>query len=388
MTPFRLPVRVFMAPGCLGELEPELRRLHAKRVLLVTDGGLMSTPWPEEVARLARPVLTDSATRPNPRVDDIDALAREARAAGVDAVVGLGGGSVLDAAKAVAMLITNPDPSGCTRSIAEYEGKNRFEHAAAPFLAIPTTCGTGSEVTWVSVVSDPAAKRKRSIKGDGMFATAAFVDADVIESLPNALVATTAMDAVTHAIEAVVGRAANPTSDELAAAALRRLLPALEAMAQSGERDHVGLMEGSTLAGMAFGNSDVGAVHCLSEAIGGVTDAPHGLLNAVLLVPVLRYTQHEIEKPLSQLAEAAGVGTAGGPGRGVEHTCLHTARAEAFLERLDALRRGLGLPDVAMLGIDASLHGELALSAEQNGSNTSCRRDMTAVDYHNLLSGV
>ncbi len=366
MMPFRLPVRVFMAPGCLSELDGELRRLRAERVLLVTDSGLQATPWPDMVARLARPVLTDASTRPNPRVADIDRLAREARHAGVDVVVGLGGGSVLDAAKAVAMLITNPG------SIADYEGKNRFEHAAAPFLAIPTTCGTGSEVTWVSVVSNPATKRKISIKGDGMFAAAAFVDPDLLASLPDGLVASTAMDAVTHAVEAAVGRAANPTSDALAAAALQRLVPALEAMAGGGERDTLRLMEGSTLAGMAFGNADVGAVHCLSEAIGGVLDMPHGLLNAVLLVPVLRYTESEIQEPLAALVSGAGLRDA----------------ARLFIDRLDALRRALGLPDVAGLGVDPGLYDDLARLAAENGSNASCRRHMTATDYHALLSDV
>jgi len=381
VTPFRLPVRVFMAEGCLSELEPELRRLGASRVLLVTDSGLLGTPWPEQVTRAVNPVLVDAATRPNPRVEDINMLACEAREAGIDAVVGLGGGSVLDAAKAVAVLITNPGPDGDMRSIVDLEGKNRFEHAAAPFLAIPTTCGTGSEVTWVSVISDPDSRRKLSVKGDGMFAAAAFADARLIETLPDDLVATTAMDAVTHAIEAAVGRAANPTSDGLAAAALGRLLPALETFASRGERDHPRLMEGATIAGMAFGNADVGAVHCLSEAIGGVLDLPHGLLNAVLLAPVLRYTQQEIEEPLSRLLSSAGINA---EGAAVEMTGAE--RVAAFIDRIDTLRCALGLPSVDGLGIDTRGHAELARLAEQNGSNVSCRRDMTADDYLRLLS--
>jgi alcohol dehydrogenase len=266
---------------------------------------------------------------------------------------------VLDAAKAAAMLLRNPGV------ITDYEGKNRFPHAAAPFIAVPTTCGTGSEVTWVSVISDPARRVKISVKGDGMFPTAAIVDADLLDTLPVPLVATTGMDAVTHAIEAVIGLPANITSDALALAALSRLIPALGSDLED-PATRTRLMEGSTIAGMAFGNADVGAVHCLSEAIGGLLDLPHGLLNAVLLVPVLRYTAHEVDPFLAPIQE-------------------HLGLTSPLPDALDALRKQLGLPDVSGLRIDPAHHAEIARLAENNGSNASNRRPMTAADYQEIL---
>lgn len=332
-------------------------------VLLVTDEGLLATPWPDairkDLEKAGLRVLVDSGTRPNPRAADINALADAARSAGCAAVVGLGGGSVLDAAKAVAMLLRNPGV------ITDYEGKNRFTHAAAPFIAVPTTCGTGSEVTWVSVISDPERRVKISVKGDGMFPAAAIVDADLLDSLPTHLVASTGMDAVTHAIEAMIGHPANVTSDALALAALARLLPALGADLDD-PATRTDLMEGSTMAGMAFGNADVGAVHCLSEAIGGLLDLPHGLLNAVLLAPVLRYTATEIAPYVAPIE-------------------THLGLTRPLQDVLEALRVRLGIPDIPGLGIDPALHAEIARLAEGNGSNASNRRRMTAADYQDIL---
>ncbi|MEQ9104929.1 MAG: iron-containing alcohol dehydrogenase [Rhodothermales bacterium] len=372
-SPFRLPVRVFIARGGRRAIVPELARVlpgaptanapSPPSVLLVTDAGLLNTPWPDAIRKdleaAGLRVIVDAGTKPNPRANDINALADTARAAGCAAVVGLGGGSVLDAAKAVAMLLRNPGV------ITDYEGKNRFTHASAPFIAVPTTCGTGSEVTWVSVISDPERHVKISVKGDGMFPTAAIVDTDLLDSLPTPLVATTGMDAVTHAIEAMIGLPANITSDTLALAALSRLVPALGTDLDD-PATRTRLMEGSTIAGMAFGNADVGAVHCLSEAIGGLLDLPHGLLNAVLLAPVLRYTAAEINPYLLPVE-------------------THLGLSRPLQDEIDALRVRLGIPDIPGLGIDPGHHAEIARLAEGNGSNASNRRNMTAADYQEIL---
>ena len=375
MTPFRLPTRVFIARGSRLELATEIARTGGTKVLLMTDEGLWTTHWPGELTEHLESagflVSIDASTKPNPRAHDVDRVARTARTEGVDCVVGLGGGSVLDAAKAVSMLLTNEG------AVADYEGRNRFEHAPAPYFAVPTTCGTGSEVTWVSVISVPESQVKISVKGDGMFPTAAFVDADLIDTLPANLVATTGMDAVTHAIEAYIGKASNPTSDVLAVAALSRLLPALEAMAfpdHSASMDHASiraaLMEGSTIAGMSFGNADVGAVHCLSEAIGGVADLPHGLLNAALLVPVLTYMEDMIADRLHRLGRLLPP----------------TAEPDLLLlDRLERLRDGLGIPAKNELPLDANMFETCANLAEKNGSNGSNLRKMTAADYRAIL---
>ena len=334
----------------------------------------MGTPWPDTVKDLLyqgnHTVLVSDSITPNPRASSVDSISNYARENEVEIVIGLGGGSVLDAAKAVAMLINNPGP------ITQYEGKNLFRKASAPFIAIPTTCGTGSEVTWVSVITHNEQKRKMSIKGEGMFPYAAIVDADVLRSLPSHLIASTAMDAMTHAIEAYIGNKANPVSDNVAEQAIKILFHHLEG-AVSDDPDHEAyeqVMLASTLAGMAFGNADVGGVHCLSESLGGYFDVPHGLTNALLLLPVLREYGEEVHPRLSRLEQHLSGG--------------NNQNAEAFLCRLEALIEAIHLPPFSRLGIAHEAYPDVAKMAEANNSNSSNPKPMQARDYLNILERI
>ena len=368
MTPsFRIPVDVRMRPGVLAELPDYLRHSESGRLLVITDAGVAGTPWFQNL-RDALPdhVLADGI-EPNPRVGTVDRLADDARSNGLNSVVAIGGGSVLDAGKAIAMLMTNGGSS------LDYVGKNRFSRASAPFIAVPTTCGTGSEVTWVSVLSEPETRTKWSIKGDGMFPKAAFVDADVIATLPPPLIAATGMDAMTHAIEAYLAKGANPASDALALQAIRLLVQYLGPCVRQDDRPEyrARVMHASTLAGMAFGNADVGAVHCLSEGIGGMLDHPHGLLNTLLLVPVLRYQLTDIRDRLKEISSFLGA-----------------PMPETLLERLESMINGFPLGTWADLQISPDEFSSIAERAEANGSNASNRKDMQAVDYHRILVGM
>ncbi|HTQ78880.1 MAG TPA: iron-containing alcohol dehydrogenase, partial [Thermoanaerobaculia bacterium] len=382
--PFRLPTRVVLEPGCLTRL-PEIAAGYAdrhapRRLLLVTDRGLQATGLPERVRRaLASRSLAVNLVdeiEPNPRTTTVDRWAEEARAAGVTLVVGLGGGSVLDAAKAIAMLV--PNGGRCE----EYEGKNRAGKPSLPFLAVPTTCGTGSEVTWVSVLTHQERLWKMSVKGDSMYPDWAFVDADLVKSLPPTFVSWTGLDALTHALEATTGRATNPASDALALRAItllfRYLHRAVEDIAGDAEARE-GVVQAATLAGMAFGNADVAAVHCLSETIGARWDTPHGLANAVLVAPVLRSHLPAIEARLAALEPAL-------PGRptGADDG----ERAERFLLSLEALVRALRIPRFADLGLPREEHPWIARRAAENGSNGSNPRPMAAAQYLEILTAL
>ncbi len=375
---FRLPTRVVVEPGCRRSIGGELRALGATRVLLVCDRGLASTVWPSDIARgiaaSGARVTRFDEVEINPRHDTVDRLAELARREGTDVVVGLGGGSVLDAAKAAAMLATNDG------GVVEFEGADRFARDPLPFVAIPTTCGTGSEVTWVSVVTHAGRGRKLSVKGVGMFPTLALVDADVLATLPAPLVATTAMDALTHAVEAYTCRRANPVSDALAEKAVALILEHLfGATADIGEDAlaRAQIMRASTLAGMAFGNADVAGVHCLSESIGGLLDLPHGLLNATLLAPVLRHHGAAVADRLGVLASVAGV-----PGMG---EVAVADRADAFLRAIESLGERIGIPSFASLGIDPGDFPRIAERAVTNGSNVSNPTPMSAQSYRTVL---
>lgn len=394
---FHMPTRIRVGRGARSNLTDELRTLGARRVFLISDEGVAAAGWLDDARERAAAagclLQRQTDVEPNPKAHSIDELGAAARAFRADCVVGIGGGSALDAAKSVALLLENP--GSCTR----YEGLDRFDRPPAPFIALPTTCGTGSEVTRVSVISVPEEGRKISVKGDAMFPAVALVDADFIDTLPARLVATTGMDALTHAVEAVIGRPANPVSDALAAEAVRRLLRDLPAAAdvavavakggttpaavdgaaraladdtaraapRGAARESV--MLASTLAGMAFGNADVGAVHCLSESIGGQTDLPHGLLNAVLLAPVLRYQMDAIAERLALLDAATG-----GAGS-----------AEGFIGRIADLAGTLDIAALSDLNLTEDIFPTIADLSERNGSNASNLMDLGADDYLAIL---
>jgi alcohol dehydrogenase class IV len=371
--PFRVPTRLLMAPGCLEQLPEIVAGYAPERVLMVTDPGIEETGCPERVWRALAErqieAITFDDVEPNPRASTVDRLAAWGREERVSLVVGIGGGSVLDAAKAAAMLIPNGG------SAADYEGRDRYGKTPLPFLAVPTTCGTGSEVTWVSVLTVEERQAKISVKGESMFPAWALVDAELIRTLPARQVAWTGADALTHALEATTCRLANPISDALAEAAVALLFRYLRRAAADVAGDaeaREAVMRASTLAGLAFGNADVAAVHCLSETLGGRWDLPHGLANAVLLLPVLRYNLPACAERLARLAPALGVSDG----------------AEGVLRAIEELLRDLEIPAFSELGIAPADYPWIAERAAQNGSNPSNCREMGPAEYRELLSSL
>jgi alcohol dehydrogenase len=389
--PFRAPTRILMAPGAVARLpeivagyfserSPERSSEQAAdrppdRVLLVTDPGVEETGGPERLwqalAEIEIEAITFDDVEPNPRAGTVDRLAEWGREEGASLVIGFGGGSVLDAAKAAAMLMTNEG------SVADYEGRDRYAEKPLPFLAVPTTCGTGSEVTWVSVLTVEERHAKISVKGETMFPDWAIVDADLLRTLPGRLVAWTGVDALTHAVEATTCRLSNPVSDALAATAVSLLLRYLRRAAAdiAGDAEaREAVMRASTLAGLAFGNADVGAVHCLSETLGGRFDLPHGLANAILLAPVTRYNLSASAARLATLEAALPPGSGAG--------------ADGVLQAIEDLLRDLGIPRFRDLGLPATDFPWIAERAAQNGSNPSNPREMGPAEYLELLGSL
>lgn len=373
---FQLPTRLRIAPACRHELGEVLKELGASRVLLVTDEDLLHTAMIRETRnRLEEAALAHecfSEVPRNPRTTTAESIAALCQPG--DVIVSMGGGSVLDAGKAAAMLATN---GGRAR---DWLGRTSIPHEPLPFVAIPTTCGTGSEVTWVSVLTDEEQQRKISLKGRAMFPTLALVDAEVLRSLPAPLIASTGMDALTHALEATTGLRRNPVSDALAETAIALLMRHLPRAFRSGPKDDEALeavMRASTLAGLAFGNSDVGAVHCLSETLGGLYDVPHGLANALLLVPVLRSHGDSVSQRLTQLHEATKPVVSPGSGS-----------AESFLAQLAGLVADFDLGPLERLRIRPEDKERIAERAAANGSNPSNPRSMGADDYREILEAL
>uniref|UniRef100_A0A0G4HRD5 Uncharacterized protein n=1 Tax=Chromera velia CCMP2878 TaxID=1169474 RepID=A0A0G4HRD5_9ALVE len=314
---FRAPTRLIIEAGRgVASVKDSLSTLKKSKPLLLVDPGLSGAPWLENFRaglNFATLPPDDIRAEANPRLENAYDIAAFCREKECDSIVAVGGGSAIDAAKAAAMLATNVSFSSPLQhsekaeTVRRFIGRNIFTTTPLPFIAVPTTCGTGSEVTWVSVLSDTVKKEKVSIKGDGMFPDCAVVDALLLRSLPPSILAATAMDALTHAIEAAISARRNPASTALAHRAIDLiflhlpaaflLYPPLNATEATDPTSVPpclsALAEASSLAGLAFSNADVGAVHCLSESLGGIWDVPHGLCNAVLLQPVVGYQLHK-----------------------------------------------------------------------------------------------
>jgi alcohol dehydrogenase class IV len=246
----------------------------------------------------------------------------------------------MDTAKAMAILASAPEGT----HIRAFKVPAEADRAALPVICIPTTAGTGSEATRFTVITDTTHGEKMLIAGLGALPLAAVVDSDLTLGLPPRITADTGMDALTHALEAFVSRRANPVSDEYARAAMRRIAPNLRRVwADPADRAaRAAMMEGATLAGLAFSNASVALVHGMSRPLGAHFHVPHGLSNAMLLPAVTRYS---LGAALPRYAEAARVMGLVPEGEGDE------AAGAALVAELEALARDLAVPTPAAWGI-------------------------------------
>ena len=287
---FNVPATVITGAGASRELAPQLLRLGARRVLLVTDAFMESSGLAEVFVRAMEGAGIRVALFSGVQPDPTDANVRDGLRVYVgkqcDAIVALGGGSPIDAAKAIAVLATNSQP------LSQYQGYHKVQKSGAPLVVIPTTAGTGSEVTKVAVITDTARDVKMMMLDRHFLPTVALVDFELTLSMPPALTAHVGVDTLTHGIEAYVSRKATALTDPLALTCIRLVAEHLETAWRepTNRAAREGMMLAATLGGMAFANSSVALVHGMSRPIGAVFHVPHGLSNAVLLPAVTRFS--------------------------------------------------------------------------------------------------
>lgn len=369
---FHVPTRIVFGNGVMSHLKAIIKtEIGASSFFLVTDEGIVKSGIAERVIGQLSNVTVFDEVEQNPKNGTIDRAGEMVRAAQPDLIIGLGGGSALDAAKSIALLAKNPG------KIEDYEGKARYTQSPLPVLAVPTTCGTGSEVTWVSVITHTTRQFKMSIKGPEMFPAAAVVDPDLLLTLPPSLVASTGLDALTHAVEAFTVKPATFLTDLIALEALRLILNSIEGAYQdikgnSTAREEI--MKGSLVAGLAFGNSDVGGVHCLSESVGAILDTPHGVANSIFLPFVMEFNLPVAAKKYAEIAQMAGLSEKN-----------ELSSAEALIRRIKGLARSLGIPTFRETGVQESQLMEIALKSFENNSNPSNPRDASVEDYLAIL---
>jgi alcohol dehydrogenase class IV len=303
---FSTTPRILLRDGALDELPAILSEADVRHVALVTDAGLVRSGLVAPVEALLRQaglaVTIYDEVQADPPERIVLGAVEKLGAAGVDGVFAIGGGSAMDTAKLVAYLLRSP----C--DLSTIYGVELAKDQRLPLVLAPTTAGTGSEVTPISIVTTPT-EEKKGVVSRRLLPDVALLDPNLTLGLPPAVTAATGVDAMVHAIEAFTSkRLKNPLSDVLAKQALSLLSANLPLVMRDG-RDKAArgaMLLGSCLAGMAFANAPVAAVHALAYPLGGRYHVPHGLSNALMLLPVLRFNLQAAAPLYAELAPAVG----------------------------------------------------------------------------------
>lgn len=371
-----VPTKVIMEKGCSNDVGTYAKQYQMSHVLIISDHGLKRAGFLEpiyqslETEQIAYNTFCN--VQPNPRDVNCDEAARQFSGKPIDGIIALGGGSVIDAAKAISILMTN---GGRTK---EYEGMDVARVAPLPIICIPTTAGTGSEVTAWSIITDTTDHYKMAIGDDRIIPKLALLDAKLTASLPASIAASTGMDALTHAIEAYTCNIATPITDGLALHAIKLISENLQdaVCASNNEEARENMLIASLMAGIAFGNADTAGVHCLSEAIGGIYDTPHGEANSIFL-PYMFH--HNMDADFSRHGDVAYA-------LGVSRDLSPADAAKEAVDVLIDLSQRLNIPRFSDIDkVDRKDFHAIAENAVQSSSNAHNVKEMTVRDYVSVL---
>jgi alcohol dehydrogenase class IV len=371
----RLPIPqplLMVGPGASLRLAQAVADFGHRKVFVVTDAvivklGLLQ-PMLDTLAAAGTAFFVYDTVTPDAPIPVIEAGIAAYTAEGCDALVAFGGGSVMDAAKVIGLAATNG------KHPRELVGYFKGRRAPPPIYAVPTTAGTGSEVTVAAVISDPQTHQKLVIADTRLVPRMAALDPVLMTGLPAPITAATGMDALTHAVEAYIGEWGTPYTDRMALAAVAMIYRHLpRACAKGGDlqaREQMALA--STYAGLAFTRANVGNVHAIAHQLGGRYGTPHGLANAIVLPAVLHWCSTAAQAKLATLALRAGVGEAGGD---------EAELARRFVASVEAMNRRIGIPaqlaalrsdDIPALAAAACSEANANYPVPQVMSTTAC----------------
>lgn len=323
-------------PGAIRKLPEFIKSKGVNKVLVVTDKGLMGIHLLdslfEEMTKAGVEYVVYDGTEPNPSIENIE----DARQLYVDnaceGLIAFGGGSPMDCAKAAGARVSNPKIP-----VRRMRGVLKLVHKLPPLFAVPTTAGTGSEVTLAAVVSDRKTHEKNAINDPRLRPKYAVLDPELTTGLPPHITSTTGMDALTHAVEAYIGRSNVKSTEMYAEKATKMIFESLETAYNDGKNIEARetMLKASYYAGMAFTRAYVGYVHAIAHNLGGFYGIPHGLANAVILPYVLEYYGETAHARLAKLSVIAGVKTDG----------TDKEKAEAFIEAIKTMNKNMNIQD-------------------------------------------
>jgi len=369
---FSIPQSVIYGPGNIGKLPELALKLKRSKALIVSGPHLYKIGAVGKCADLLSEVGIESEifseTEGNPSTDTVNRAAERYKDSGADFIVAFGGGSPLDVAKAVAVVGTFGG------NITEYEGVGKVPGPVVPMIAIPTTAGTGSEVTAFSVITDHSRNYKLTVGSEYLIPQYAILDPELITTVPETTAAACGIDALVHAIEAYLSRAASPFSDMMAEKAIKLIGVNLRAyVSNRGDKASAeAMLLGSLFAGIAFSHARLGNVHAMSHPVSAYFDVPHGLANAIILPTVIAFN------------ELADKGKYYNIYRYIAKNPVGKEFYESYMLELEIIRlnKALGIPDnLAEAGVKEEYFEAMADDAMKSGNvlvnpRTTTRKDI------------
>ncbi|MBN2760197.1 MAG: iron-containing alcohol dehydrogenase [Rhodobacteraceae bacterium] len=353
--------------GVLADVVPFAA--NARRVLLLRSASVAQA---DDLARALAGEVLELTARGEPDLPQLEATLTQARAFGPDLIIAIGGGAIIDHGKALAALV--PAPHGAMRYLEVVGEGQPLDAAPLPLVAIPTTAGTGAEVTRNAVIGVPESGRKVSLRDPRMYPVLALVDPDLLESCPRGVTLASGLDAITQVVEPFICTRANPMTDALCRDAIPRGLRALHRLMEHGESaawDDMALT--SLFGGLALANAGLGAVHGFAGVIGGRTGAAHGAICGALLVPVMR-ANHAAAARESEAANC------------IDWVDAQITAEFGGLSDFHAWAQGHGLAGLAALGVDTFEHAELAREARLSSSYKANPVELSLDDLTAILA--
>lgn len=326
----------YHGPGAIQEIAGEVKGRGFKKCFVCSDPDLIKFNVTKKVIDVLESAGIDyeiySKIKANPTVENVQTGVAAFKASGADCIIAIGGGSSMDTAKAIGIIIENPEFS----DVISLEGVAPTTKKAVPIIAVPTTAGTAAEVTINYVITDTEKNRKMVCVDVHDIPVVAVVDPEMMASMPKGLTAATGMDALTHAIEGYITKAAWEMSDMFHLKAIEIISKNLRGAVANTPEGREGMALGQYIAGMGFSNVGLGIVHSMAHPLGAVYDTPHGVANAIILPTVMAYNAPATGEKYRDIAKAMGV-------KGVDDMTLDQARAAA-VDAVKQLSQDVGIP--------------------------------------------